>query len=448
MHPIGHLSSLFTQWGATLNSSAQDVIDTTSSRRSADLRQRYQHIRRHTENICESLAPEDCVIQSMPDASPIRWHLAHTTWFFETFVLRPFVGETPFDSQYEFLFNSYYNTVGEQFPRHRRGLLSRPTVAEIVRYRREVDAKMVELLSQREADSPNLQFVIEMGLNHEQQHQELMLTDIKHVFSCNPLHPALVDGELDSGDSGPESWMAYESGVRRLGHEGTDFAFDNESPSHRVFIEPFRLSTRVITNGEYVNFIEDGGYQRPELWLALGWDRVKELGWESPLYWILSGAERHEFTLGGLKPLDRSAPVTHLSYFEADAYARWAGARLPTEAEWEIAAAEQRVGSDGSEDFFEKNRPVHPRHGSDGQPIRSLFGCVWQWTSSAYQSYPGYQAPHGALGEYNGKFMCNQYVLRGSSCATSRDHSRATYRNFFAPDSRWQFTGIRLAKPA
>ncbi len=430
-----------------MSSSTQDAIDTSDSRWTV-LRQRYQHIRSHTEKICETLAAEDCVIQSMPDASPIRWHLAHTTWFFETFVLCSLIKQEPFHGQYEFLFNSYYNSVGEQFPRHRRGLLSRPTVAEIGRYRSEVDAKMIELLDQPVADSLDFHAVVEMGLHHEQQHQELMLTDIKHLFSCNPLYPALVDGDLDSRDPGPQSWITFESGVRTIGHEGSGFAFDNELPSHRVFVEPFQLAARVITNGEFLKFIEDGGYQRPELWLAMGWNHVKETGWESPLYWVPTGGEWLEFTLGGLQPLDQSAPLTHVSYFEADAYARWADARLPTEAEWEIAAGKQTKANVGSEDFFETNAPVHPRHGCDGQPIRSLLGCVWQWTSSAYQSYPGYQVPRGALGEYNGKFMCNQYVLRGSSCATSRDHARVTYRNFFPPESRWQFTGIRLAKSA
>lgn len=415
----------------------------------ASMQDRYQRVRNHSLRICESLAPEDCVVQSMPDVSPMRWHLAHTSWFFETFVLKEFGRHADIDSRFEYLFNSYYNTVGDQFPRHRRGLLSRPTLSEILAYRREVDRRLSDLFSRATDCSDRLLRIVELGLHHEQQHQELMLTDIKHVFSCNPLYPAFQDGQLKTASETPCHWTDFEEGVRRIGHDGDAFSFDNEGPSHRVFAEPFQLSRRLVTNGEYAEFVSAGGYQQPEHWLSLGWAKVRENGWTEPLYWIDRDDESFEFTLAGLVKRDQAMPVTHLSFFEADAYARWAGARLATELEWEIAAGTQESAEEqqlGAEDFFERDDPVHPGHGSRGETLDSLFGSVWQWTSSSYSPYPGYAPPAGAIGEYNGKFMCNQYVLRGSSCATSRGHSRLTYRNFFPPEARWQFTGIRLAR--
>lgn len=411
------------------------------------LLQKFEATRQHSERICQTLSPEDCVIQSMPDVSPIRWHLAHTTWFFETFVLKRFPGYDRFCEQFEYLFNSYYNTVGDQFPRSHRGLLSRPTVDEIFDYRRAVDEQMIQYLERDYHWSSQLLAVVELGLHHEQQHQELMLTDIKHVFAQNPLHPAVVDSPLRTeGEEPSQQWISFDAGVERIGHAGDAFAFDNESPRHRVFLEPFSLSNRLVTNGEYLQFIEDGGYQRPEFWLSLGWAEVNSQSWTGPLYWSETQGKRYEFTLSGLLELDPQLPVTHVSYFEADAFARWVGARLPTEAEWEVAASPFSIWGNFAEDHYSDDSAIHPSQSIFGGEFYGLFGEVWQWTGSSYSPYPGYQPPSGALGEYNGKFMCNQYVLRGGSCATSRDHLRISYRNFFPPDARWQFTGIRLAK--
>jgi ergothioneine biosynthesis protein EgtB len=382
----------------------------------------------------------------MPDVSPIRWHIAHTTWFFETFVLKKFAEYVPVSNDFEYLFNSYYTTVGDPFPRDRRGLLSRPTLAEIFDYRAKIDEEMIERLGQANGWNEDLLGVVELGLHHEQQHQELMLADIKHVFSCNPLYPAFVKADLPSVPLPEQIWISFQEGLHQIGHDGDGFAFDNESPRHRVFVEPFELSSRLVTNGEFRRFVLDEGYRRPEFWLSLGWDHVCQFGWEAPLYWKHSGDQWHEFSLGGMQPLDPSLPVTHVSYFEADAYARWAGARLATEAEWEIAAMSNPISGMSAEDYFDLAAPVHPTHSGECGQFRSLGGSVWQWTSSSYSPYPGYRPTKGALGEYNGKFMCNQYVLRGSSCATSKDHTRQTYRNFFPPEARWQFSGIRLAR--
>jgi len=415
------MSTAFTELSAIQTTRRAQAIDDEPSANFVSLPDRYWEVRSLSERIAAPLSPEDCAIQSMPDASPTRWHLAHTTWFFETFVLSDTAGYVPFSRDFQYLFNSYYNAVGEQFPRARRGLLSRPGLAEVMAYRAHVDRRMLELL-ERGVDR-SVAAVVELGLNHEQQHQELMLTDIKHVLSCNPLDPVYRadDRRTTARSSDSLDWQQYPAGIYWIGHEGATFAYDNESPRHRQFLESFSLASRLVTCGEYLDFIGDGGYLRPELWLSLGWQCVREQSWSAPLYWRQDGQGWTLFTLGGRQPLDRDEPVCHLSYFEADAFARWAGSRLPTEGEWEVAAVEPPT-------------------------LEQMFGARWQWTASAYAAYPGYQPPAGALGEYNGKFMCSQYVLRGGSRATPPGHIRATYRNFFPPDARWQFTGIRLAR--
>jgi ergothioneine biosynthesis protein EgtB len=404
----------------------------------------YQAIRTFTERICEPLSPEDCAIQSMSDVSPTRWHLAHTTWFFETFVLSSLPGYQVFHPQYNYLFNSYYNAVGPQFPRPRRGLLSRPGLQEVYQYRRHVDEHMLRLLEGRSL-GPHLLNVVELGLHHEQQHQELIFTDIKHVLSCNPLFPAYREGEIPGGGQvSPTGWIDIDEGIHWIGHEGDRFAYDNESPRHRVFLEASQLADRLVTCGEYLQFIEDGGYRRPEHWLSQGWALSREQGWEAPLHWVRQDGSWHVFTLAGLKPLDPAQPVCHLSYFEAEAYATWAGVRLPTESEWEVADKGRQIRGVFADRLLNEGQPIHPHPEFVGEI--QLPGNVWQWTASPYAAYPGYRPSEGALGEYNGKFMCNQFVLRGGSCATSQSHIRSTYRNFFPPDARWQFSGIRLAR--
>jgi ergothioneine biosynthesis protein EgtB len=410
------------------------------------LSERYRRVRSFSETLCETLVAEDYVIQSMPDVSPTKWHLAHTSWFFETFVLGPAVpGYRPFHPDFSYLFNSYYNAVGQRHCRPKRGLVSRPTVEETYRYREYVDQHMLELLEGADAVRLlDLAPVVTLGLNHEQQHQELMLTDIKHVFTMNPLRPVYHERIAAAGqaEAPPLQWVSFSEGVYWIGHQGEGFSFDNEGPRHREFLGPFALASRLVTNGEYLAFMEDGGYERPEFWLSAGWSTLQEQGWKAPFYW-----ERHDgrwmmMTLSGMRPVEASEPVCHVSYFEADAYAQWAGARLPTEAEWEVAAA--GVPLEGN---FVESGSYHPLPASittDGE-LTQMFGDVWEWTRSAYSPYPGYKPVPGALGEYNGKFMCNQYVLRGGSCATSGSHIRRTYRNFFPPDACWQFSGIRLA---
>lgn len=408
---------------------------------------RYQAVRAFSEKLCETLCTEDYIVQSMPDASPMRWHLAHTTWFYETFILAHGPGFRRFNDSFEYLFNSYYTSVGKQYPREKRGLLTRPTVDEIICYRKSIDEVMLETLQQVNSSNEYLLNIVELGLNHEQQHQELMQTDIKHLFAQNPLLPSLSPFPSVTNDRlGSMQWIEFEGGVHQIGHEGGSFAFDNESPRHRVFLEPYAVCDQLVTNGNYLEFIQDRGYQRSELWLSMGWKHINHHQWNSPLYWFYRKDEPCEFTLGGLEPLDLSAPVTHISYFEADAYARWANARLPTEAEWEAAADGYPIEGCFAEDHYDSNQAVHPCHGLENGPFHGLFGDCWQWTSSSYSAYPGYQPADGALGEYNGKFMCNQYVLRGGSCATPRGHLRTSYRNFFPADARWQFTGLRLAK--
>ena len=409
---------------------------------------RYDAVRRLTEQLCEPLVTEDYVVQSMPDVSPTKWHLAHTSWFFETFLLKPhLVDYAEYDPHFGYLFNSYYNTIGDRHCRQNRGLLSRPTVRDVYAYRQHVDRFMRELLSHddghlRERVTP----VLEIGLHHEQQHQELMLTDIKHVFWVNPLRPAYVRQEQrQSRAVSSAGWIGFESGLREIGHAGPGFAFDNETPRHPEYVGAFQLSSRLVTNGEFKQFIDDGGYRRAELWLAAGWAIVNAEGWTAPLYWIQQDGNWLNHTLSGLSLVMEDEPVCHVSFFEADAFARWIGARLPTEAEWETAAGPL----DPQDGTFVESKAFHPAPAhSPAEPgqLQQMFGDVWQWTGSAYLAYPGYRTPPGALGEYNGKFMCNQFALRGGSVATSRTHIRQTYRNFFPPDARWQFSGIRLAR--
>jgi ergothioneine biosynthesis protein EgtB len=390
--------------------------------------------RKATVALTAPLGPEDLVVQSMPDASPAKWHLAHTSWFFDRFVLQP-LGLPPVHADYDYLFNSYYDTVGARHPRSARGLLTRPTSDEVLAYRRAIDARLADLEGSAHVARAEVAAALELGLHHEQQHQELLLTDIKHLFSSNPLLPAAHpepfarDGRGEQeADAGTSAWRAFEGGVREIGHDARGFAFDNESPRHKVYVAPFSLASRLVTNSEYLDFVRDGGYRRPELWLSEGWAWVQAHAAGAPLYWIgETGSQASQapqprvFTLGGLRDLALHAPVLHVSYYEADAFARWAKARLPTETEWELAASE------------------HER-------VEQAFGHAWQWTQSAYAAYPGFRPLAGAFGEYNGKFMVSQMVLRGSSCATPRDHARLTYRNFFPPSAQWQFSGIRLAR--
>ena len=412
------------------------------------LAERYVRIRTRSVELSEPLSPEDMTVQSMPDASPAKWHLAHVSWFFERFVLRPQLrGYETFDDAFDHLFNSYYFTVGQMHQRPRRGLLSRPGADEVLAYRAHVDEAMARLLEAgSHSAKDDLAFLVTLGLHHEQQHQELILTDVKHMLAQNPLQPA-YRGRADdaaspaAGDSGDPAWHAVPGGVHLVGAEpGDGFAFDNETPRHRVWREEFVLAERPVSNGEYLAFIRDEGYRRSELWLSDGWSRVQAEDWQRPLYW--NEALEHEFTLSGLRPIDPAAPVCHLSYYEADAYARWAGARLPTEAEWELAAGDRPVTG-----HFADAGLLHPA--PDREPgMRQLFGDVWEWTASPYAPYPGFRPLAGSLGEYNGKFMCSQMVLRGGSCVTPEGHVRPTYRNFFYPHQRWQFSGLRLARGA
>ncbi|SDM39595.1 ergothioneine biosynthesis protein EgtB [Oryzisolibacter propanilivorax] len=419
--------------------------------------ERYAAVRAATERLARPLSPEDCGAQSMPDASPVKWHLAHTTWFFETFILERFEPQfAPFDADFRVLFNSYYQGVGRQHPRPQRGLLTRPGLATVRQWRGQVDARMRRLLELR-GDDPELATLLTLGLQHEQQHQELIATDVKHLLSCHPACPAYQDapGPAHDAAAAPLRWRHFDAGLAHIGHEGPGFCFDNELPRHPVWLQPYDLATRPVTNAEYRAFIDAGGYRDPVWWLAEGWDWRRAQQLEQPLYWRADGAGGwQEFTLAGAQPLADARPVVHLSYFEADAYARWADARLPTEAEWEHAA--QECGAAAGQGHFADSGVLHPlpaasqqtSAGSDGPALQQLFGDVWEWTSSSYAPYPGFRPAAGAVGEYNGKFMVNQYVLRGGSCATPAGHARASYRNFFPTAARWQFSGLRLARDA
>ena len=393
-----------------------------------------------TERIAAPLSPEDQCIQSMPDVSPTKWHRAHTSWFFETFLLAPQLpAYTEFHPLFGYLFNSYYEAVGPRHPRPNRGMLSRPSVGEVASYRGHVDRGMCDLLS-RPFDEATAG-LIELGIHHEQQHQELMLMDIKHVLSINPLQPAYTPAPKTQHTRVQETKLTYTEhpgGTAEIGHEGGGFAFDNEGPRHAVLLEPFALADRLVTCGDWLDFIADGGYRRADLWLSDGWATVQNQSWTAPLYWSIDGNDIQVFTLHGPKPIDRAEPVCHISYYEADAFAHWAGGRLPTEAEWEVAAASRPINGH----FLDEE--LHPAPPASTDP--QLFGDVWEWTQSAYSPYPGFHPASGAVGEYNGKFMVNQQVLRGGCCATPQGHMRPSYRNFFPPGSRWPFTGLRLAR--
>jgi ergothioneine biosynthesis protein EgtB len=396
-------------------------------------------VREHTEALARPLSPEDQTVQSMPDVSPTKWHRAHATWFFETFLLASQPRYRMFDPSYGFLFNSYYEALGPRHARMQRGQLSRPGTEEIATYRRHVDEGMDTFLDRLSAP------LVELGLQHEQQHQELLLMDIKHVLSVNPLRPAYLPGERRIGlvaRSTPPRWVDNDGGLFEIGHAAGAFAFDNESPRHTVHLEPFSIAHGPVTCGRWLEFIDDGGYQRPELWLSDGWAAVRGSDWGSPLYWFEEGGTWHVFTLHGPRLVDPSETVCHVSYYEADAYARWAGARLPTEAEWEVAAAGSVVATDAAPEAT--GLRLHP--GSTPGGHRFTLGEVWEWTSSAYLPYPRFRPARGAVGEYNGKFMVNQHVLRGGSCITAPGHARITYRNFFPPAARWAFSGLRLAR--
>jgi ergothioneine biosynthesis protein EgtB len=377
--------------------------------------ERFLSVRKLTEQLAAPLSAEDQTVQSMPDASPTKWHLAHTTWFFETFVLGPHAGAyRPFDRAYDYLFNSYYEAVGPRHPRPQRGMITRPGLEEIMTYRRHVSKVMGELL---QSGNDRIEAIVELGLHHEQQHQELLLMDAKHLLAQNPLRPVYRAMPEREAEALALAWREFEGGLVEIGHDGVGFAFDNEGPRHRVWLEPFALATRPVSCGEYLAFIDDGGYQRPEFWLSAGWDCVGQRDWRAPLYWEKDGDSWQVFTLAGMKPVDVGEAVCHVSAYEAAAYAKWAGKRLPREAEWEV-----------------------------GAPAIEDTGVVWEWTASPYVAYPGYREPEGAIGEYNGKFMANQMVLRGGCGATPAGHLRPTYRNFFPPDARWMFGGIRLAE--
>ena len=418
---------------------------TTRPLASSELTLRYAEVRAASEALAAPLSPEDQSLQSVEFASPTKWHLAHTTWYFETFVLASQDGYAPFHPRFGFLFNSYYHTVGAMHARAERGLLSRPSLDEVMAYRHHVDIAVQEALASGHLDHET-RGLLELGLHHEQQHQELILTDIKHAFSGNPLRPAYLPSRPRPNPPplAPLTWFDHKAGLREIGHEGHRFAFDNEGPRHLVHLGAFALASRPVSCGELLAFIEDGGYERPELWLSDGWDAVQEEGWRAPAYWEREAPDGawQIFTLHGARAVYPDEPATHVSFFEADAYARWTGWRLPSEAEWEVAAEGRPVVGN-----FVESGVLHPRTSEAVEGAESqLFGDVWEWMASPYVAYPGYRAPEGPVGEYNGKFMCNQMVLRGGSCATPASHVRASYRNFFQAESRWQFSGIRLAR--
>ena len=414
------------------------ISESPGPARGSTLAGEFRATRAFTERLTETLETEDFVIQTMPDVSPTKWHLAHVSWFFENFLLQPNLpGYRVFNDDFNYLFNSYYYQVGQMHLRGERGLLSRPTVKEVFAYRRHVDEHMQELIEQR-GDDAQVMALVELGLNHEQQHQELLLTDIKHVFSKNPLRPAFHDLPNAGGQAPELRFIEGPADRQWIGHDGNGFAYDNEGPAHEVLLQPYAIANRPVTNREFAEFIADGGYHRPELWLSEGWATVQAREWQRPFYWL---DERHEFSLGGVREMHPAEPASHISYFEADAFASWAGARLPSEAEWEVWARQFPLRGN----FADSGR-FHPAAAQHEDGAVQVYGDVWEWTRSAYSAYPGFKPAAGAVGEYNGKFMCSQLVLRGGSCATSASHIRPTYRNFFYPADQWQFTGLRLAR--
>lgn len=412
---------------------------------SQTLAARFFNIRRQTRALAEPLSEADLTIQASDFASPGKWHLAHTTWFFEEFVLRPQGKTFPESESYRYLFNSYYEAIGKRHPRAIRGLITRPGLDEVLAYRTRIDEAMANVLSRH--PSPELRAVVELGLHHEQQHQELFLTDILYNLAQNPLNPVCYSRKqkVSREAAVPIEMVPFAGGLYQVGHAGVGFGFDNEFPQHKVYLQPFMLASGLVTNADWIAFIEDGGYENPLLWLSDGWTAVQQEEWQMPLYWEQHDDGYYSMTLYGLLPLEMNAPVTHVSYFEAEAYARWAGKRLPTEMEWEVAAQPQEVTGHFAD--WEHYLPLPAEPDASG-PLRQLYGAVWEWTASPYVAYPGFKPNPGAVGEYNGKFMNGQYVLRGGSCVTPADHIRLTYRNFFYPQQRWQFTGVRLAEDA
>jgi ergothioneine biosynthesis protein EgtB len=415
------------------------LVQISSPANPAVLGAQFAEIRNRSLRLTARLSAEDQMLQSMPDASPTKWHLAHTTWFFETFILEPNVpGYHSYDSRFKYLLNSYYKQLGAHPNRSSRGLMSRPSLEEVHQYRAYVDAAVLASIDELD---PSALALLEIGLNHEQQHQELIMTDIKHALWFAPLRPDVAAGDCKGQSVSALRWIEREGGIYSIGHAGSEFAFDNEGPRHDVLLQGFQIASRAVTNSEYLAFMSDNGYRRPELWLSDGWDQVCAHHWNSPFYW-----DQHEdktwwqFAHDGMKPVNPAEPVCHVSYFEAEAYARWAGFRLPTEAEWEVTAVQS-----GARGTLLEDELFHPQAAA-GEGFQQAFGDVWEWTASPYTGYPGFQPASGAVGEYNGKFMCNQLVLRGGSCVTPASHIRATYRNFFPPQVRWQFSGIRLAK--
>lgn len=409
------------------------------------LKQKFKRVRSFTEKLTEPLEIEDFIVQVVTHASPVKWHLAHTSWFFEAFLLEKATDDyETLHPQYSYLFNSYYLQTGEPHCRDKRGNLSRPTVQEVFEYRTYVNDQVLAFIE----SSPDEVFrkwaeVIEIGLNHEQQHQELLITDLKYMFAQNPLYPVYTGRKQpEAPEPGKLQWSKFEEGVYEVGHAGGDFGYDNEFPKHKTYIQNFELANRLVTNREYLEFINDGGYSESKWWLDEGFATVEKENWKAPLYWIQKDDEWYHFTLNGIRKIDMNEPATHVSYFEADAYTRWAGVRLPTEQEWEVASNGLEIAGN-----FVENEYFHPTAADpEAEGLQQMFGNVWEWTQSSYSPYPGYKPLPGALGEYNGKFMCNQYVLRGGSCATSESHIRKTYRNFFHPHEQWQFMGIRLAR--
>jgi ergothioneine biosynthesis protein EgtB len=429
---------------AIMNLHSAAFATTKTSSDSASLRERLFATRALSSDLARPLSDEDQVAQAMDDASPTKWHLAHTTWFFEAFLLKRFLENyRVFDERFEYCFNSYYESVGARQPRPKRGLLTRPSAEEVRAYRAFVDAALDRLFDRElSADCAGL---IELGINHEHQHQELLLTDILALFAAEPLKPAYRDAGpgVSAHDTAPLAWTAFDGGIFAVGHDGTGFAYDNEGPRHEELIRPFKLANRCVTNAEWIEFIEDGGYRTPTLWLADGWNTVKAQDWRGPLYFEEAEGGYGQMSLLGFRPVDLAAPVTHVSYYEADAFARWAGFRLPSEFEWELASTSVPLEGRTLDGDHLRPMPAEP-----GKGLMQMFGDVWEWTASAYLPYPGFKAAPGAVGEYNGKFMCNQFVLRGGSCVTPEGHVRRTYRNFFYPHQRWQFTGLRLAGDA